>query len=195
MQTEWLTTSTLLRDLRDYDNDLAWRRLVERFRAPIVAFARRVGLAPADADDAAQDTLTAFARAYREGRYDPARGRLSQWLFGIAYKQALRLRARAGRDAAREAGPDALGDAADPDSAAAVWDREWEAAIWRQCIERVQPEFEPQTIEAFELCVRDDRTAAEAAAQLGIPVKAVYNAKHRVLKRLRELRAEIEDAL
>ena len=42
------------------------------------------------------------------------------------------------------------------------------------------------------MVVRDDRSPDEAAAALGLSIKSVYNAKHRILKRIRQLRAEYE---
>src|SRR5436305_1544249 len=86
----WLTTATVLEKLRDFANRDAWDRFSERFRRPVVSFARGMGLAQSDAEDVAQETLMAFAKAYREGQYDPAKGRLSKFLFGIAYRQALK---------------------------------------------------------------------------------------------------------
>jgi DNA-directed RNA polymerase specialized sigma24 family protein len=57
----------------------------------------------------------------------------------------------------------------------------------------VRTEVEPATMRALELVVGGSLSAAEAASRIGVPVKAVYNAKHRVLKRIRELRVELED--
>ena len=82
---DWITTSTILEGLKEFEGGDAWERLVERFRRPIVSFIRDLGLAESDAEDVAQETLIAFAEAYREGKYDPAKGRLSHWLFGIAW--------------------------------------------------------------------------------------------------------------
>lgn len=194
---DWLTTSTILRDLRDYANEGAWTRFVERFRRPVVRFARQTGLDAAAAEDVAQEALLAFAAAFRAGKYDRDKGRLSRWLFGIAYNHVLRQRQKDAREGARLAdvgGSAFWGEVPDERTAGRTWDEEWENALWCECLERVRPEFEPQSIRAFELVLRDGRSAAEAADELGIPVKAVYNAKHRVLKRLRQLRAELEDS-
>ena len=194
---EWLTTSTILHGLRDYDNRAAWERLAERFRRPIIAFVRRMGLSEADSDDVAQETLIAFAQACRNGQYDAGAGRLSRYLFGIAYRQALAARRRIAREPAGMG--DSSGDSAfwasvpDERTASVTWDAEWERALLQQCIERVRAEVEPLTLRAFELVVWHERSAAEAAAELGVPIKLVYNAKHRVLRRIRELRAALED--
>lgn len=77
----WITTTTLLDRLGDYGDQDAWDRFVERFRRPITSFALEVGVPPRDVEDVTQETLVAFAQAFRAGRYDRARGRLRSWLF------------------------------------------------------------------------------------------------------------------
>lgn len=192
---DWITTSTVLHDLRDFHNRGAWDQFVLRFRIPVVRFARSVGLAEIDAEDVAQEALAAFAESFREGKYDRDRGRLSQWLFGIAYRKILDHRRKAARGpAAGSSAFDALAAEHLPDEAALTqsWDLEWEQALLEQCLEQVRREVEPNTYRAFELTVRENIDAAVAAEQLGVNVKLVYNAKHRILKRIRELRSELE---
>lgn len=194
---EWLTTTTLLHNLRDFSDQTAWSRFADRFHRPIVGFARKSGLSEADAEDAAQETLLAFADGLRRGTYDRTKGRLSHWLFGIAYRQILRGRRTAARSAQHFAtqseSTDVLHQVPDENAATAMWDEEWERSILQSCIDRLRVEIEPVTFRAFELAVRENNSAEEVAAELGIPVKAVYNAKHRGLKRVRELREEMED--
>ena len=67
---EWNTTSTVLEKLRNYDERTAWELLDRHFQGALVQFGSRMGLTPADAQDAAQEALIAFAQAFREGHYD-----------------------------------------------------------------------------------------------------------------------------
>jgi DNA-directed RNA polymerase specialized sigma24 family protein len=46
---------------------------------------------------------------------------------------------------------------------------------------------------AFEMVALADRVPADVAKELGLSVKAVYHAKYRVLRRVRELRAALDD--
>ncbi|MCL4741714.1 MAG: RNA polymerase sigma factor [Phycisphaerales bacterium] len=193
---EWVTTTTILHELRDAGNGRAWERFVGRFRDPLVAFARRSGLTDADADDAAQETLVELARLLREGRYDRDKGRLSAWLFGIARRSVLRHRQREARSRERALDGDfhrGFEPPTDEKSVEDLWNTEWERWAWTVCLGRVRAEFEPTTLRAFLLVVQGERSADSAAEELGVPVKAVYNAKHRVLKRLRELRDDLEE--
>lgn len=192
---EWLTTTTILQNLRDYENRGAWDRFASRFRRPIVSFAKGMGLSQSDADDVAQETLLAFAESFRKGLYQPEKGRLSRWLFGIAYRQALSARRGEARRAAQlveqvdsASGLDAIAD----ETATSIWDSEWEQALLSECLDQIRREVDTVTFRAFELTVREERPPATAAELLGVPIKTVYNAKHRILKRIRELRADLE---
>lgn len=194
---DWHTTSTILSELRDYENAVAWRQLDARFRRPIVSFARRLGLPETDAEDVAQETLVEFAAAYRKGRFDREKGRLSRWLFGIAYRQALSGRRERQRRTAKGgvavAQTTFWAQVPDENAASHSWDQEWEHALLQQCLEQVAREVEVTTLQAFRLVVGQNETATTAAEMLGVPIKTVYNAKHRVLKRIRELRAALEN--
>jgi RNA polymerase sigma factor (sigma-70 family) len=195
VDTEWITTSTILWGLRDFEDRGAWQRFVERFRAPIVRLAQGQGLKPADAEDVAQETLLAFADGFRAGRYDVEKGRLSRWLFGIAYRQMSRARDASNRRSAAGQVDESTSDVhaiADEDEVTRSWDVEWERAILEQCLAQARREVHPQTFRAFELVALENRAAAQAAEELAIDVKAVYNAKHRLLKRIRELRESME---
>ena len=92
LKMEWITTSTILVSLGDYSNRAAWERFTDRCRPPVLRFVRGMGLSEVDAEDAAQGTLLAFAEGFRKGQYDRSKGRLSSWLFGIAFRQALNKR-------------------------------------------------------------------------------------------------------
>jgi RNA polymerase sigma-70 factor (ECF subfamily) len=85
--------------------------------------------------------------------------------------------------------------AALPDEKTAVdtWNVLWEHFLVRECMAQVRREFRPESVLAFERVVRDERTPQEVADELGTTVRAVYNAKHRILKRMRELRVELEE--
>ena len=187
----WRTTTILLERLRDFD-DAAWEEFVERFRDPVVRFGMRLGLGEGEVDDFAQDTLIAFAKAYREGRYQRDRGRLSSWLFGIAHKEAQRMKRecakRPGLVPGRADGSTTFfSSQPDEDELRKTWDDGWDHHVIARCLEQARSEFEPSTFEAFELAALRQVPAEEVARRLGLTRNAVYVAKHRVLARLGEL--------
>ena len=52
--------------------------------------------------------------------------------------------------------------------------------------------MEPKTYRAFELVVFSKRDAAAVADELGMTRNAVFKAKHRIVRRIRELQASFE---
>jgi RNA polymerase sigma factor (sigma-70 family) len=184
------TTTQLLDALSDMGNDGAWRELDRRYRPILINFARRLGLNDTEAADAAQEAMLVFAREYSKGSYDRSRGRLRQWLIGIARREALKARRRSARDAA----PPGEAHQADDNALEQLWEREQRAVILDEAIRelRGRPGTAPQTLEIFELSVVRQMPAAEVAAALDIDVDSVYVARSRCLKRLRTIVERLE---
>ena len=194
---EWMTTTTVLDRLQDAADHSAWSGFVERYQGPVASFGRKTGLSQADADDVAQETMLAFLESYRKGAYQRGRGRLSQFLFGIARHKILHARRKIGPGPRQVSyGADAanlLADLPDADTLAQSWENEWRQSILMQCLERVREEVAPQTFEAFRLVAVEQVEPARVAEQLGMTRNAVFIAKHRVATRLRQLSAACEE--
>lgn len=193
-----MTTSHLLDGLKDPLNQSVWQAYVGRYRPLMIQYGIRLGLSATDAEDAAQLSLLEFCTAYQADKYDRSRGRLRDWLFGIARNQVLNYRRRhVGR------GPMLIGDGSsgtdffhalpDEDSLTKVWEEEWRQAIMQQCLAAVRAEVEPRTFEAFELFACQGLPAEDVAARLGISANAVFGAKRRILRRIRELFPKLQD--
>jgi RNA polymerase sigma-70 factor (ECF subfamily) len=65
--------------------------------------------------------------------------------------------------------------------------------VLRCLLDLVEQEFEPKTFRAFRRLTLDGATGAEVAAELGLSVGAVYVAKTRVMRRIREEAAGLID--
>ncbi len=180
------TSTTLLNALKDRNDGAAWTLFVQRYRQPILRFARTQGLSTEDSEDAAQCALAAFARAYQDGRYERARGRLRDWLFGIVRVEVRNWRRKCARhlpDVANQKHREETIDQAEE----AAWEQEWGHAVLQHVLAAVRGEVQASTFAAFELFALQGLPAHEVAQRLGISVNAVFGAKRRVLSRLREL--------
>jgi RNA polymerase sigma factor (sigma-70 family) len=184
------TTTALLDDLHDPRNETVWQEFVERCRPVLLAFGRRLGLDHEDAADAAQDSLVSFVRAYRAGRYDRTRGRLSSWLFGIARHCIADVRQERARRPQR--GLSAVEQAPGDDEHARIWNEECDREILRRAFEqlRAASNRDPRTVRAFELVALENRPVQAVADELDMTPNDVYLAKHRCLKQMRMLVAE-----
>lgn len=189
------TNTMLLVGLRDAANQAVWTEFFGRYQPLLVSFGRRLGLGDDDAQDAAQDTLLAFAKAYRQGRYDRAKGRLRTWLLTIATNKIRDLQRRRCERLMGESGDGTAFIDRIPDerSMSDVWEAEWKQAIIRQCLDYVRPRVEPTTMRAFELLAIEGVSGEEVATQLGISRNAVYQAKSHVLSHMRAYQQQLEE--
>lgn len=185
---EPITTTELLGALHESGNSAAWSQFDNSYRPILVGFLRRMGLHDADAADVAQETLTAFVQEYRQGKYDRAQGRLRSWLIGIARCRLADLRRDAGRRR-QYRGESALEILPDDTEAEAAWEAEQRRFIFEQAIRdlRETTRFNEQTIVAFERLVLLHEPVEAVSAEMGLSPQEIYNAKNRVVERLREL--------
>ena len=192
------TNTSFLVGLCDPQNDAAWAEFHSRFRPLILTYAKRRGLQDADAEDAAQDTLADFARAYKQGQYDRSRGRLRHWLGGFAARRIARVRADQRRHVQPIVGSGnsaILRELPDPHTDDEVWEAQWKEHTLTLCMQQVRQEFDERHVRGFEQHALQQRPADEVARELGLSRNALYVAKSRILARIREIQAEIEEAM
>jgi RNA polymerase sigma-70 factor (ECF subfamily) len=181
------TPPSLLVRIRDARDAESWQTFVDLYAPLVYRYCRRRGLQEADAADVSQEVLLQVARSIRTFEYSPDRGRFRDWLGTVTRGKLVRWREKRDRavNATGDGSADALAAAVAPEA-----DTEWADAfnghVLRAALERIRPHFEPATWRAFELEWLGNRPAAEVARELGMAVTAVYVAKSRVLKRLRD---------
>jgi RNA polymerase sigma-70 factor (ECF subfamily) len=189
-------SSSLLVRVRSKDQ-AAWERLVRLYTPLVYRWCRQNGLQAADAADVGQEVFQAVARKIGDFRRDSPRDSFRGWLRVITrnkltdYRRSLHARAVAAggteaeallRQTAEDLPPP------DPDSDAEELD-----LLVRKTVELIRGEFEDRTWRAFWGMAIDGRPAADVASELGISANAVYLAKGRVLRRLREELAGLEE--
>ncbi len=193
-----MTSTSMLEGLRQRDNETIWNQFVNRYRPMIVKYAARFGLKPQEAEDAAQQTLIAFCTSYQQGKYNREQGRLRVWLFGIARNQMLNyIKRRRDReiqviDASQDT--NFFARQPDEDQLERAWEEEWRDAVLRQCFEEIRREFDPKSLEAFELFATQGLPAQQVGERLGMTANAVFLVKHRIMKRIKELLPKMEEA-
>jgi len=188
-----ITTTALLDGLHEPANRAAWGEFDRRYRPILIAFLQRMQLNESDAADVAQETLTCFVQDYRLKKYDRQQGRLRSWLIGIARCRAADLRRSKGRR--RELrGESAIDQVSDDFDAEAVWEAEQRRFIFEQAIAELRTtRFNERTIEAFERVVLRQEPVEAVAAEMGLSAQEIYNAKNRVIERLREIVKRYEE--
>ncbi len=181
-----ITRPSLLTRLHDAEDAEAWQTFVRVYAPLVYGHVRRRGVQDADAADLTQAVLADVLRCMRGGfEYRPERCRFRDWLGTVTRRHLLRFLHRQGQAVRGTGGPEDQFDQvpAEPDAA---WTAEFNARVLRVALERIRPGFEPGTWQVFERLWLEDRPALETADALGLHIDAVYAAKSRVLKRLRE---------
>lgn len=187
-------STSLLARLRSR-SDESWSRLIALFTPVVYRWARQAGLQDSDAADVAQEVFSAVYLQIDRFQKTELTGTFRGWLYGITRNQILWRFRKIGREPRAEGGSTALGRLQEAPSPVRVElspelpesdNEETEAILAHRCVQLIREEFEPTTWSAFEGVAVHDRAPADVAADLGLSVGAVYVAKSRVLKRLRE---------
>ena len=181
-----MTSITLLGRLRQTPSDqAAWAEFVARYGARIERWCREWGLQEADCKDVTQTVLLKLLKAMQRFRYDPSQ-KFRAWLKTIthhAWQDLVRSR-RKMVDGKNTADDDPLQAMAARDQLGEQLAAAYEQELMDCVLLRVRPRVQPSTWEAFSLTVLEQRSGADAAAQLGMAVTSIYKAKSNVLKLL-----------
>lgn len=196
MMKDRSSTSTSLLEQARQQQPEAWERLAKLYGPLVYEWSRKAGLQPDDASDVLQSVFATLAhklnRFQRRGASDSFRG----WLYTITRNQ-LRDFWRAQAQRANAAGGTAALQLLHemPESVSEIDSTDGRAELnhlHRRALQLVQAEFEGCTWIAFWRTAVEGDDPKDVAADMEISVWAIYKAKARVLKRLRD---EFEDLL
>jgi RNA polymerase sigma-70 factor (ECF subfamily) len=173
-----LTTSTSLLDrLRQPSDAEAWARFVELYAPLLYRWSCRLGLQDADAADLVQDVFVILLRKLPAFDYDPRRS-FRGWLYTVLLNHW--------RDHPHRRLTPLAAEVAVADLAEEMREAEYRRYLVDRALRLMRSDFEPPTWRACWECVANGRPAAEVAAELGLSAAAVYIARSRVLRRLRQ---------
>jgi RNA polymerase sigma-70 factor, ECF subfamily len=182
-------SSTLLERIKTRRPE-AWGRLAALYGPVVYRWCRQAGVTRDDAPDLVQEVFAAVALGIDGFRREKPGDSFAAWLRTITQNKVCdHFRARRGLPAA-EGGTEAhqrLDQLAEPsEPSAASNPREVQEMVLPIGLELVRAEFEPRTWEVFHRVAIQRQPPARVANELGMSIQAVYQAKSRVLRRLRQ---------
>jgi RNA polymerase sigma-70 factor (ECF subfamily) len=188
-------SSTLLERVKA-NRPEAWARLADLYGPVVYRWCRQAEVMRDDAPDVVQEVFAAVALHIDGFRREKPGDSFAAWLRTITHNKVRDyFRSRRGRPIA-EGGSEAqqrIEQLAEPSEPSAVSNpRELQAMVLPIGLELVRAEFEPRTWEAFQRVVIQRQPPVRVANELGMSLQAVYQAKSRVLRRLRQ---DLDDAL
>jgi RNA polymerase sigma-70 factor (ECF subfamily) len=180
------TSTGLLARLRSHDKD-AWSRLARLYGPMVYSWCRHRNVQPDDAADVVQEVFRAVLGHVQDFVHGPG-STFRGWLWTITRNKILdhhrrdrrRPEALGGTDAQERLNqvPEAL-EESEPGSSTS-------RNLVRRALEMIRPDFTDATWQAFWRVTMEDQPPEEVARTLGLSVNAVYIAKSRVLRRLRD---------
>ena len=189
------TRASMLWRIRDPQDQEAWRAFVEVYAPVIDGFARKKGLNNADAADVVQRVLIEVVGSIPKFEYDRARGKFRSWLFTLTRFQLARFfdsqnKAVLGTgDSAMQA---QLQNSPTDDPLEKLWDDQYESQLFQWAAAKVQAEIDVKTWQAFWLAAVEGLPAKQISEEVGISQGAVWIAKSRVIRRLKDAIARFE---
>jgi RNA polymerase sigma-70 factor (ECF subfamily) len=171
-------------------DDAAWKRLVNLYTPLIHNWLHRYDVQASDMDDLTQEVLGTVYREMPRFEHNRAPGAFRSWLRTITVN---RIRAfwrnrRTRPLAAGNGGIDQrLAELEDPASRLSdLWNLEHDRHVLGRLLELAEPEFAPAIWQAFQRLALEGKHASQVAKELGMTENAVFLAKSRVLRRLRQ---------
>jgi RNA polymerase sigma-70 factor (ECF subfamily) len=188
------TRATLLQRLKADGSarEIAWGEFVALYSPDISRFALARGVRPDGVEEVVQDVVGGFFAAQPRFSYDPAKGRFRAYLMAcVANVIRSRLRRRV---AEHEAASALMVESAAADEA--DWDAAWKKSALDAAVARLRDRYSDNpTFQAFEAVVIRGQPPDAVAASVGLSRDSVYQAKTRLLAKLRIELDEIERAL
>jgi RNA polymerase sigma factor (sigma-70 family) len=186
------TRATLLEQLRDGANALAWDEFFACYWPTIYGFARHRGCSEHTAEEIVQEVMLKVFQQRDVYQYDPSRGRFRDWLGTVVRNNVAEHRRRPANRIQGRGGDSNGGRIDTPDSqsdATAAWETAFENNLLLALLDSVRREISARTYLAFELVGLEGLSGGAAARLTGLSRNAVYKAHKRVLERLVELGA------
>lgn len=168
----------------------AWERLTAIYRPMIYALLIKQGVGAHEAEDLAQDIMVVMVKKVKDFDHSGRAGSFRAWLRVLTLNRVRKFWQSRSNSLSTGQGQtlvDLAQSLADPDSdMTREWDAEHDRHVYRRLLEIVSQDFEATTIQVFRRMLIDQASGPEVAQELNMSLAAVYGAKARVVKRLRE---------
>jgi len=188
------TSLALIDQLAEESDEACWQRLFDLYSPLLDRWLQQYEVQAADRDDLVQDVLMVIMRELPSFRHSQRKGAFRTWLRRILVNRLRNFWRQRGRDVS--AG-NSIGDKdfsrrlqefeAPKGELADLWDLEHNQYLVRRLLDLVEPRFSETTQQVFRRLALDGASASEVAAEFHLTLGAVFTAKSRVLRELRQL--------
>lgn len=184
------TPVSLIERIRRDRSGSDWNKFVDLYAPLLRRWLYRYMLQPADVEDLIQDILTIVITKLPEFQHSGATGAFRAWLRLIVAYRLKNFWRQSQRQPIAEGGDhlEALAQSLeDPvDELSRRWDQEHDKHVAATLLAQIRHEFSALTWEIFDRYVLQGLPPKQVAAELNVSCNAVFIARSRILRRLRE---------
>ena len=195
--SDWPETSeSLILRVKDPADAAAWSAFLEIYRPVVFRLALSRGLQAADAEDLAQIVFSSISRSVQSWNPDNNSPPFRAWLYRIAHNEIVKslTRPRPDKGAGSSSVQQLLAKVPARDHDVTVeLVRECRLEAFRWAADEVRGEFTAATWNMFWQSTIDGRPVSLVAEEYDRTTGAVYLARYRVMKRLKEKLDEVSD--
>lgn len=165
-----------------------WSRLVHVFGPIVYRWCRTSGIGEHDAADVVQEVFASVARGIANFQPQKEKGSFRSWLASITRNRVRDHLRKQLRTQAATGGTEALllMQQLEESVDSTICPENARSPLVRSVLDEVRAEFENSTWQAFWQTAIESRSAGEVSQTVGISTASVYQAKSRVLRRLRQ---------
>lgn len=191
------TRESLLLQIRDPENRLAWEEFVEIYRPVVYGVAVARGLQHADALDLVQTVFVAVAGSIARWEKQDQKTRFRNWLLRVAKNATLNAMTRRPPDQATggtQVAAELVGVRGDEDGGERELEREYQRQLYRHAAEQVRAKVSDENWQAFQMTAVEGIPIETAAREIGKSIGSVYAVRSRIMKQLAEIVSKLEES-
>ena len=182
------TTRLSILDRLAAADQATWSDFDHTYRPLLRRWLQGTALADADVEDIIQEVMVFVAANLNRFDHNHRTGAFRKWLRGVAVNTARNhLRKQRHETLSSEAVQQRLSELEDDSSRVSLaFEQDCQRALIRQLLQRIERGFTPETMSIFRQYVIDGASVQNTASHHGVSKAAVYVAKSKVMRRLRE---------
>lgn len=190
------TSVSLLQNVRDPNNNEAWRQFVALYGPIVYRLAKKKGLDRDMADQITQDFFIRMTEVMPRFQYQPGRGRFRSWVMTVALNEIRRhWRESDARGRALEAyEKQQLQGEADEDDVRHWWQSAEATSLLHLALDQLKKDVPAEHYEIFGALVIRRESGEDVAARFKKNRNQVYSIKFRLLAKLRAIAAQMGES-
>ena len=183
MDSCWDTRETLLKRVIDPKDEISWNEFIVFYENYIYQLVRKMEFSHHDTEEIVQEVFVKVWKKLKDFCYEPSKGRFRGWLCITTRNTAIDFIRKSKRFGnVRELCESDQEDICMPEMES-IAESEWRLYLSNQAWINIKDDYTDKTVKLFEMISKAVDTSV-ISKELGVSENTIYNAKHRLTKRM-----------